>query len=117
MVFMKRFQSRADPWPPELDSTAAAFARDTIPNRTVFGPGGDALGYDRTDRSGEITVPTLFTAGRYDRATPATTAYYQSLMPGSELVVFEHSAHLPMVDEPTRYVTVLRDFLDHVDAQ
>ena len=117
MVFMKRYQSRADPWPPELDSTAAAFARDTIPNRVVFGPGGDARGYDRTDRLGEITVPTLFTIGRYDRSTPATTAYYQSLMPGSQLVIFEHSAHLPMIDEPARYLAVVRDFLDRVDAQ
>jgi proline iminopeptidase len=117
MEFMKRYQSRADPWPPELDSTAAAFMRDTVPSQVMFRPRGEALSYDRTDRLGEITVPTLFTIGRYDRSTPATTGYYQSLIPGSELVIFEHSAHLPMIDESTHYVAVVRDFLDRVDEQ
>lgn len=117
MVWLKRFHVRVDPWPPDLDSSFAAYARDTMPIRTLTGPGGDLEHYDRTNRLGEITVPTLFTAGRYDFTTPATTTYYRSRVPGAELAIFEHSAHLTMMDEPQRYVAVLRAFLDGVDAR
>ena len=48
---------------------------------------------------------------------PAAAAYYQSLVPGSELVVFEQSAHLTMHDEPDHYNAVLRDFLRRVENQ
>ena len=42
--------------------------------------------------------------------------YYQSLVPGSELVILEQSAHLTMHDEPEHYNAVLRDFLQRADA-
>lgn len=116
MVFMHHFQSISNPWPPVLDSGVAAYARDRIPFRLVFAGSKDTAGYDRTGRLGEITVPTLIAVGRYDRSTPSTAAYYQSLMPHATLVVLEHSAHLPMIDQPKRYVSVLRAFLDSVDA-
>lgn len=100
-----------------LDSSFIAYSRHTIPHQMLTGPGGDLVRYSCVDRLGEITVPTLFTVGRYDFTTPATAAYHQHLVPGAELVVFEHSAHLTMQDEPQRYVAVLRDFLDHVEQR
>ncbi|HKI94602.1 MAG TPA: proline iminopeptidase-family hydrolase [Gemmatimonadales bacterium] len=116
MVFMHHFQSITDPWPPVLDSAVQAYARDRIGMDLVLDVRHDTATYDRTDRLGEITVPTLIAVGRYDRSTPSTAAYYQSLMPHAELVVLEHSAHLPMIDQPARYVAVLRAFLDSADA-
>jgi proline iminopeptidase len=78
---------------------------------------GTLKDYDRTSRLGELEVPVLLTAGRYDEATPETTAWYRSLIPGAELVIFENSAHATMLDEAERYVEVLRGFLRKVESR
>jgi len=59
----------------------------------------------------------LLTAGRYDEATPETTEWYQSLIPGSELIIFEEGAHATMVDESESYVDAVRGFLRKVENQ
>ena len=40
--------------------------------------------------------------GTFTKATPETTAWYQSLIPGSKLEIFEDASHLTMV-EPDKY--------------
>jgi proline iminopeptidase len=72
--------------------------------------------YDATGRLGELTVPTLFLCDRYDDARPEDTAWYRSLVPGAELVVFEQSSHVPHLEEPERYLRVLRDFLHRAEG-
>ncbi len=62
-------------------------------------------------------MPTLFLCGRHDEATPEATAWYQSLVPGAELVIFEQSSHMPQLEEPERYLAVVRDFLRRADAR
>ena len=62
-------------------------------------------------------MPTLLTCGRYDEITPESTAWYQSLMAGSEMVVFERSAHMPHLEETELYLQVVRDFLRRVEAR
>ena len=76
---------------------------------------GNLLNYDCTAHLGTIDVPTLFTCGRYDEATPETTAWYRSLLPNSEMVIFEQSAHMPHLEETERYLQVIRDFLWRVE--
>jgi proline iminopeptidase len=57
----------------------------------------------------------LFTTGRYDEATPETVQYFKNLVPGSELLIFEKSAHMTMLDEPDAYADAVRKFLNKVD--
>lgn len=73
--------------------------------------------YDRTDRLSEISIPTLLTAGEYDKATPATVKYYQSLIPGSEFVLLQNCAHLTMQDDPVTDVKIIHDFLARVESK
>ena len=120
MVFYKQYLSRSDPWPPELEKTFAEFGAESY--NTVQGPNeftvtGWIKDYDRTPRLGELKLPVLFTAGRYDEITPDQAAWYQSLVPGSKLVIFENSAHMTMLDEPDRYVAVVREFLASHDRK
>ena len=73
--------------------------------------------YDVSSRLGEITVPTLVLGGRHDWVTP----YQQSeiiaaAIPGSELVIFEESGHLPFVEEQDRFMAVVRQFLGFTAA-
>jgi proline iminopeptidase len=110
---------RMDPWPDALER-ALAGASDVV-YHTMWGPNefsvtGVLRDYDRTDRLAEIGLATLFTCGRYDEATPEATAWYQSLLPGSQMIVFEESAHLSHLEEADKYVAAVRDFLRAVEG-
>ncbi|HVB24753.1 MAG TPA: proline iminopeptidase-family hydrolase [Ktedonobacteraceae bacterium] len=114
MEFYQRYLCRLSPWPEPLERTLANEGTDVY--NTMWGPAefymtGNLLNYDCTPMLGEIDIPTLFTCGRYDEATPETTAWYQSLLPKSELVVFEQSAHMAHLEETELYLQTVRDFL------
>ena len=72
--------------------------------------------YDRSSRLGEIDRPTLFLCGRHDEATPETTAWYRSLVPGAELAVIEDASHTPHVEQPEATLEAVRRFLRGVEA-
>lgn len=118
-VYMLRHVCRVDV-PPLLKSRGkATFGKQvyhTMWGPSEFYPNGNLKTYDRTDRLGEITVPALFTCGRYDEAAPGSTEYYHSLVPKSEFHIFEHSSHSALREEPEAYIGVIRDFLNRVDA-
>jgi len=62
-----------------------------------------------------LDLPVLFTAGRYDEATPETVRHFQSLVPNAEIRIFENSAHVPMLDEPDAYAGAIRSFLNNAE--
>lgn len=76
---------------------------------------GSLKGYDITPRLGQLHMPVLFTAGDVDEATPGTTRWYSSLIPGSKVEIIPASAHLTSNDNPEAYVRVVRMFLDSLD--
>ena len=58
-------------------------------------------------------VPTLLVHGDHDGIIPcAHSRAAAELMPGSRLEIFERAGHFPQVDEPNRFVALLRDFID-----
>ena len=77
---------------------------------------GNLKDWDRTARLGEIDVPTLITVGRHDEITPACARTLHAGIRSSQLVVFEHSAHMAHLEEPQRYRQVLERFLRHADG-
>ncbi len=88
---------------------------NTMQGPSEFTITGNLADFDRTARLGEIKVPTLYTCGRYDECTPGATEWYSSLTPRSEMAVFENSAHMTHMEEPDRYVQVVREFLRKVE--
>lgn len=113
--FYERHVCRLLPWPEEL------LANMSKGNHQIYGymwgaseftVTGTLKSFDVTDRLHEIDIPSLFTCGRYDEATPNTTEYYSSLVPDSEFHVFENSSHMPGVEEPQDYAKVVRAFLN-----
>ncbi len=118
VTYYQRFYALRLPWSADLDSAVARI--DPSADRVMWGPcglGGPLASYDRTGRLGEITVPTLFVVGRYDPTTPAAAGWYRSLQPGAQVAILENTGHLPMQDEPERYVQVIRQFLKGVEAR
>lgn len=60
--------------------------------------------------------PTLIVWGARDTVIPVAHAYEaHQMIPGSVLEVFERSGHFPHMDEPTRFVRLLLDFLDSTE--
>ncbi len=118
MEFYQRYLCRLHPWPESLERTVAG--EGTSVYTTMWGPSeffmtGNLLHYDCTAHLGKIDIPTLFTCGRYDEAMPETTAWYQSLLPKSEIAVFEQSAHMPHLEETEHYLQTVRNFLWRVE--
>ena len=118
MEFYQRYLCRLSPWPEPLERTLAnegTTVYNTMWGTAEFYMTGNLVNYDCTPQLGEIDVPTLFTCGRYDEATPEATAWYQSLLPKSELAVFEQSAHMAHLEETEPYLQTVRAFLEKVE--
>jgi proline iminopeptidase len=120
MDYYKRYLCRRDPWPDEVNKTFQALGQSVY--RTMWGPSeftatGSLRNYERAEQLKILNLPVLFTAGRYDEATPATAEYYRSLVPKAKLRIFENSGHLTMEDEPEAYVQAVRDFLHEVESR
>lgn len=68
--------------------------------------------YDARPRLGELRMPTLVLAGRHDRVCSLNQArIMEQGIPGSRLVIFEESGHMPQMEETARYTQIVGDFL------
>ena len=117
MMFYQNYLARHQPWSADMDSTFSQMGENYV---YMWGPSeftatGELKSYDRTDRLGEITVPTLFITGEFDEARPATVKYYQSLVPGAKFKLIKGAAHLTMQDQPEESNKVVREFLDSLE--
>ncbi|OPY01880.1 MAG: Proline iminopeptidase [Syntrophorhabdus sp. PtaB.Bin047] len=118
--YLKRHLCRLDPWPEDLVRSLSVSNMEIYKQMwgpSEFHPTGDLKTYDRVDRLREITAPTLFTAGRYDEATPGATTWYSSNLSGSTLRIFEKSSHLAMFEEQEEYVKTLREFMKRTEGR
>jgi proline iminopeptidase len=118
--FYARYLCRLDPWPESLILTFANLNVELYV--AMWGPSeftmtGTLHDHDLTPQLHMINVPTLFTCGRYDEATPETTAYFTSLVPGAEMKVFNKSSHTPMLEQPHQYTKALRKFINKVEKK
>ena len=116
-VFYDRHVLRIQPMP---DFVQRSFSGMGQVYHTMNGPSefhviGVIKDWDRTDRLGEIHVPTLIISGRYDESTPTINEVLQRGIPGSEWVVLENSSHLAHVEEPELYMQTVRNFLSRVE--
>lgn len=87
---------------------------------TMWGPSefcatGNLRSYENAKFLPRLQLPTLFTCGKSDEATPAATKFYADLTKGSRFHVFKKSAHIPQCSEPKEYVKVIENFLKHQD--
>jgi L-proline amide hydrolase len=77
---------------------------------------GVLRGWDVRDRLGEIDVPTLVIRGRHDMCTPAIAQTLVEGIAGATEVVLEESSHTPALEEPDRYLEVVRRFTREADG-
>jgi proline-specific peptidase len=120
MTFYRRHMCRLDPWPDSLLRSLDHIQSNPLTYETMQGPNeftftGNLKDWDRTDRLGEIDVPTLVTVGRYDELPITCAETLQRGIRDAELHVFEQSAHTAHLEEPDRYFRVVREFLARVE--
>ena len=68
--------------------------------------------YDLNPEIAKFRMPVLVITGRYDmNVAPVTAWKIHKAIPGSRLVIFERSSHLPFLEEPERFKREVEDFL------
>ncbi|MDZ5452355.1 proline iminopeptidase-family hydrolase [Labrys sp. ZIDIC5] len=120
MVFYERHVCRVVPFPPEVAASFAQVARNPTVYNVMNGPNefhviGTLKSWSVIDRLSAVEVPTLILSGRHDEATPATVQPYKDGIEGSRWEIFEHSSHMPHVEEQEKCMRVVGDFLDQHD--
>ncbi len=120
MEFYRRHLCRLDPFPEPLLRSMNNLEGNPV-YETMNGPNeffviGNLKDWDRTDRLGEIDAPTLITVGRHDEITPACAETIHRGIPGSELRVFEQSAHVAHLEETEAYLRTVADFLTRAEG-
>jgi proline iminopeptidase len=110
---------RVWPWPEPLKRGSEHMAMPVY--TTMWGPNeftctGNLLDWDRTDRLGEISVPTLITVGEFDEVHPSCARTLQAGISGSVLEIFPGCGHEVHLEAYDHYRDVLLSFLDRVDA-
>lgn len=121
LEFYNRHLCRLQPWPSIISENVSRLANNLV-YETLQGPNelvitGNLKDWDRTERLGELLLPILVTAGRYDEATPGCAATLQKHLPNAQLAIFEKSAHMPHLEEPDAYIECIQAFLDQLDKQ
>ena len=121
-VFYDRHVCRVNPWPPEVQRSIDALDVDPTVYMTMNGPSefhviGTLKSWSIIDRLDRIEVPVLLISGKYDEATPATVQPFKDRIKDVRWEIFEHSSHLPHVEETDRYLKVVGRFLDSYDRK
>jgi L-proline amide hydrolase len=120
-VFYARHVCRLEPWPPEVARTFEAMDADSTVYLAMNGPSefhvvGSLRDWSIVDRLDRIAAPTLVISGRHDEATPLVVSPYAERIPGARWRIFEHSSHMPHVEERTDCIAAVCEFLDEQEA-
>ncbi|RAT11218.1 MULTISPECIES: proline iminopeptidase-family hydrolase [Lonsdalea] len=115
-VFYQRHVCRLDPWPAEVKRTFDSIDEDPTVYHAMNGPTefhviGSLKNWSIIDRVKAISVPTLLISGRYDEASPETIQPFADGIADVEWVIFEHSSHMPHVEEREECMKTVSSFL------
>lgn len=115
-VFYQRHVCRLDPWPDEVRRTFDAMDADPTVYHAMNGPTefhviGSLKDWSVIDRLHAIDVPVLLISGRHDEAAPEAVQPFADHIEDVEWVIFEHSSHMPHVEERAACMKVVTEFL------
>lgn len=116
-VFYDRHVCRITPWPDDVARTFAQIDADPTVYHAMNGPTefhviGSMKDWSITERLSRIKVPTLLISGRYDEATPLVVKPYVDHVPDIRWALFEHSSHMPHLEERVACMGTVVSFLD-----
>ena len=97
----------------EKNRGAQAYLHAWGPNE--FFPMGTLKSFDYTEKLHEITEPTLVISGADDLSTPIIAKTMYDEIPHAKWELFQHSRHMPFVDEEEKYKQILSSWLNEHD--
>ncbi len=69
---------------------------------------------DFSEQAAKINVPTLCIVGDEDGATPPQLVKeLAGIVPGAQYKVIANAGHLPCIEQPWAFSTIIREFMDH----
>jgi proline iminopeptidase len=110
---------RVSPWPEPLKTASEHMAMPVY--TSMWGPNeftctGSLIEWDRTDRLGEIAVPTLITVGEFDEVHPSCARTLHRGIAGSQLEIFAGCGHAAHLEDHERFKRVVLEFFNRVDS-
>jgi pimeloyl-ACP methyl ester carboxylesterase len=120
LAYARRHICRLDPLPPAAVGMMAAANPELY--EVMWGPvecqpTGLLKDFDVTDRLSEIRVPALVISGAADEVTPVQSKLLADRLPDARWVLFQHSSHSAILEEPDLHWSLVHDFLDQVDTR
>lgn len=119
-VFAKNFGLRTERLKSPLDtveSESNSFIYNYMWGPTEFTAAGTLKQYDNLESLKQVKVPVLFITGEFDEARPATVAYFQTLIPGSQFEIVAGAGHATMHDNLEQNTAIIRNFLNQLEEQ
>ncbi|MGQ5594745.1 proline iminopeptidase-family hydrolase [Streptomyces sp. ESR1.13] len=115
-AYYDRHVCRISPWPREYLASFMEMHNDPTVYYAMNGPSefhvvGSLRDWSVVEDLPSIDVPTLVVSGRHDEATEATVRPYRDLVPRARWEILEESSHVPHLEEPERFLTLLAEFL------
>lgn len=119
-VFYQKHVCRVVPNPPEVQRTLEQLDAEPGVYHAMNGPtefhvSGSLRDWSIVDRLPSITAPTLVLNGRFDEAADECVRPYQQWIPDARWERFEHSSHMPHVEERAAYMRLVDGFLRGAD--
>lgn len=114
MEYYRKHLCRLNPWPECYKRSFSKTAMNIYSH--MWGPSeftitGTLRDFDCTRNLHKIEMPTLFLCGRFDEATPESTARFSRMVRDSELVIFGKSSHTSYLEQTAKYLNTLRSFM------
>lgn len=86
--------------------------REELLDKIFWAIAADSLENPVNDRLHEVSCPTLVIWGKHDRLIDVSAVdVLKERIAGCEAVVFDHVAHVPMIEDPAAYAKAHLDFL------
>lgn len=114
-AFMEQFFCRLDEWPDALVKSGESIEGNQV-YQTMNGPNeftvvGNLKNWSRDAELERIAQRTLITFGVYDELGERCALEIQEGIPHAELARFDHSAHMPHIEEAEEYTSAVVAFL------
>lgn len=118
-LFFTRHFCRLDPMPQDLVRTLELVGQNPGVFAAMMGATGDGSGtlrgWSSVPRLGEISVPTLVLYGEYDELQQVAWGPLAEQIPGARTHMFADASHVPYMESPDEYRTVVAAFLTEHD--